>query len=61
MNPGPLETVAVIGNGIIGHGIAQIFAAAGTKVVMIGREPRTRSTAPWTRSPPASTNSLPTG
>ena len=37
MNPGRLETVAVIGNGIIGHGIAQIFAAAGSKVVMIGR------------------------
>ena len=37
MNPGRLETVAVIGNGIIGHGIAQIFAAAGRSVVMIGR------------------------
>jgi 3-hydroxybutyryl-CoA dehydrogenase len=37
MNPGRLETVAVIGNGIIGHGIAQIFAAAGRRVVMIGR------------------------
>lgn len=37
MNPGRLETVAVIGNGIIGHGIAQIFAAASKNVVMIGR------------------------
>ena len=37
MNLGRLETVAVIGNGIIGHGIAQIFAAAGKRVVMIGR------------------------
>ena len=37
MIPGRLETVAVIGNGIIGHGIAQIFAAAGNRVVMIGR------------------------
>ena len=37
MIPGRLETVAVIGNGIIGHGIAQIFAAAGKKVFMIGR------------------------
>ncbi len=37
MKLGRLETVAVIGNGIIGHGIAQIFAAAGKKVVMIGR------------------------
>ena len=37
MKPGQLETVAVVGNGIIGHGIAQIFAAAGSRVVMIGR------------------------
>ena len=37
MKPGRLETVAVIGNGIIGHGIAQIFAAAGNRVIMIGR------------------------
>ncbi len=29
--------VAVIGNGIIGHGVAQIFATAGHPVVMIGR------------------------
>jgi 3-hydroxybutyryl-CoA dehydrogenase len=34
----PLDTVAVIGNGIIGHGIAQVFAAAGRQVVMIGRD-----------------------
>lgn len=34
----PLETVAVIGNGIIGHGIAQVFAAAGKQVAMIGRD-----------------------
>jgi len=32
-----LKTVAVIGNGIIGHGVAQVFAAAGKNVVMIGR------------------------
>ena len=38
MNPDRLETVAVIGNGIIGHGIAQVFAASGKKVVMIGRD-----------------------
>ncbi|MEZ5923505.1 MAG: 3-hydroxyacyl-CoA dehydrogenase family protein [Hyphomicrobiaceae bacterium] len=31
--------VAVIGNGIIGHGVAQIFAAAGHPVVMVGRNP----------------------
>ncbi len=29
--------VTVLGNGIIGHGIAQIFATAGHQVVMIGR------------------------
>lgn len=34
----PLETVAAIGNGIIGHGIAQVFAAAGKQVVMVGRD-----------------------
>lgn len=37
MNPSRLETVAVIGNGIIGHGIAQVFAAAGKRVFLIGR------------------------
>jgi 3-hydroxybutyryl-CoA dehydrogenase len=35
--PGTLDTVAVIGNGIIGHGVAQVFAAAGKRVRMIGR------------------------
>jgi 3-hydroxybutyryl-CoA dehydrogenase len=35
--PDRCATVAVIGNGIIGHGIAQIFATAGKDVVMIGR------------------------
>ena len=34
----PLRTVAVIGNGIIGHGIAQVFAAAGKEVTLIGRD-----------------------
>ena len=29
--------VAVIGNGLIGHGVAQIFAAAGSPVTMVGR------------------------
>ena len=38
MVPEALKTVAVIGNGIIGHGITQIFAAAGKDVVMIGRD-----------------------
>ncbi|WP_374385219.1 3-hydroxyacyl-CoA dehydrogenase family protein [Dongia sp.] len=31
------ERIAVLGNGIIGHGVAQIFAAAGHPVAMIGR------------------------
>jgi threonine dehydrogenase-like Zn-dependent dehydrogenase len=31
------RTVAVIGNGIIGHGVAQVFGMAGIGVVMIGR------------------------
>jgi 3-hydroxyacyl-CoA dehydrogenase len=30
-------TVAVIGNGLIGHGVAQVFAAAGHDVRLIGR------------------------
>ena len=37
VTPETLETVAVIGNGIIGHGIAQVFAMAGKEVVLIGR------------------------
>jgi len=32
-----LRTVAVIGNGIIGHGIAEVFASSGTNVILIGR------------------------
>lgn len=39
MKPDRLDTVAVIGNGIIGHGVAQVFAASGRSVVMIGRSP----------------------
>lgn len=35
--PEHLDTVAVIGNGIIGHGVAQVFAAAGFRVRLIGR------------------------
>lgn len=32
-----LRTLAVIGNGIIGHGIAEVFASAGTEVILVGR------------------------
>jgi 3-hydroxyacyl-CoA dehydrogenase len=35
--PSRFETLAVIGNGIIGHGVAQLFAMAGKKVVLVGR------------------------
>ena len=35
--PRQLDTVAVVGNGIIGHGIAQVFAMAGKQVRLIGR------------------------
>lgn len=35
--PDQLDRVAVIGNGIIGHGVTQLFAAAGIPVRMIGR------------------------
>jgi 3-hydroxybutyryl-CoA dehydrogenase len=35
--PAQLNRVAVIGNGIMGHGISQVFATAGPDVVMIGR------------------------
>jgi 3-hydroxybutyryl-CoA dehydrogenase len=37
--PAQLATVAVIGNGIIGHGIAQIMATAGHAVRLVGRSP----------------------
>lgn len=37
MTPKSLKTVAIIGNGIIGHGVAQNFAAAGKDVILIGR------------------------
>ena len=42
----PVETitsVAIIGNGLMGQGIAQVFARAGKSVTLIGRnacEPR---------------------
>ncbi len=36
--PVKLEKLAVVGNGIIGHGIAQIFAMARVNVILIGRD-----------------------
>jgi 3-hydroxybutyryl-CoA dehydrogenase len=42
--PERLQRVAVIGNGIMGHGISQVFATVGKDVVMIGRsEPSLRA------------------
>jgi 3-hydroxybutyryl-CoA dehydrogenase len=35
--PKKLQTVAIVGNGIIGHGMAEVYAAAGFKVRLIGR------------------------
>jgi len=35
--PAALHKVAVVGNGIIGHGVAQVFATAGKEVTLIGR------------------------
>lgn len=35
--PEALKRLAVVGNGIIGHGIAQVFATTGTPVTLIGR------------------------
>jgi len=37
--------VAVIGNGIMGHGIAEVFATAGHDVVLIGRNPKSLEVA----------------
>jgi len=37
MTPDSLTVVAVIGNGIIGHGVAQVFAMAGKSVILVGR------------------------
>jgi 3-hydroxyacyl-CoA dehydrogenase len=37
--PAAFTRLAVVGNGIIGHGVAQVFAAGGTPVTLIGRNP----------------------
>jgi len=44
-NRPPLTALAVIGNGIMGHGIAQVFAVAGTRVILIGRSESSLATA----------------
>jgi 3-hydroxybutyryl-CoA dehydrogenase len=40
-----LERVAVVGNGIIGHGVAEVFAKAGFPVLLIGRSEGSLSAA----------------
>ncbi|MFN0042298.1 MAG: 3-hydroxyacyl-CoA dehydrogenase family protein [Alphaproteobacteria bacterium] len=45
MVPGAVKTVAVIGNGLIGHGVAQVFAVAGKDVRLIGRRAESLSAA----------------
>jgi 3-hydroxybutyryl-CoA dehydrogenase len=32
-----LQTLAMIGNGIIGHGITEVFSSSGTETILIGR------------------------
>jgi 3-hydroxybutyryl-CoA dehydrogenase len=43
--PRELRTVAVIGNGIIGHGVAEVFAASGVAVILIGRSEKSLADA----------------
>jgi 3-hydroxybutyryl-CoA dehydrogenase len=33
------DTLAVVGNGIIGHGVSQVYAVANKNVILIGRSP----------------------
>jgi len=40
-----LRTLAVIGNGIIGHGIAEVFASAGVETILIGRSEKSLADA----------------
>jgi 3-hydroxybutyryl-CoA dehydrogenase len=39
------RTMAVIGNGIIGHGIAEVFAGAGWRVHLVGRDAKSLAAA----------------
>jgi len=53
--PTSLAPVAVIGNGLIGHGVARVFAAAGVSVRLVGRDRASldRALARHRREPPA--------
>jgi 3-hydroxybutyryl-CoA dehydrogenase len=39
MNDGRIEKISVIGAGLMGHGIAQVFAAAGYRVSLMDKDP----------------------
>jgi 3-hydroxybutyryl-CoA dehydrogenase len=39
------RTMAVLGNGIIGHGIAEVFAGAGWRVHLVGRDAKSLAAA----------------
>lgn len=43
--PRELKRVAIIGNGIMGHGLAQVFAVGNYSVQMIGRNPSSLAAA----------------
>ena len=45
IQPDKLESVAIIGNGLMGQGISQVFATAGKTVRLIGRNPDSLSKA----------------
>jgi 3-hydroxybutyryl-CoA dehydrogenase len=40
-----LRTLAVIGNGIIGHGITEVFASSGVETILIGRSEKSLADA----------------
>ena len=40
-----VKTVAIIGNGLMGQGISQVFARAGKQVKLIGRNPESLAKA----------------
>lgn len=45
ITPASFRTLAMIGNGIIGHGVAQVFAVAGKRVRLIGRSEKSLARA----------------
>lgn len=45
MKSSDIESMAVVGNGVIGHGIAEVFAKAGWEVCLIGRSQQSLGSA----------------